>query len=549
MLPLENDSVSATPAAPLSSTILTSTTNTTNTATASTTSNAANTTNTTSSTNTTNHPSSTPASGRGRGRGRPASSSNARENGFTIEKYKQMKRKLKEVMQRNDQVLYALERSRKKLQTLRRQRNALLDRIGRLEGTDSLDSGSSSDLIDSDSEVEPGPPHRQSNKLVSPPQAASVITQDSAQSQNNSVPAPSTGNSPPISTPIPAAGETSVAKRKRKSSTGQPPERKRQRLKKPIAGKVRRVQRVERDENGNYKLPAQVGIFTVHNLGEVVYDREFFHNPRYIFPLHYHISRPYMSTINPSKQVLYHCEILMGEGGNFPKFVITPEDRKDNPIVANSATGGWTTVVREANAIRNRGHSNAASGPDYYGFTHPTIAKMIQDLPNADKCRNYIWQHFEEMETRTAHGVAHASEKKLGKLLTRGTVRPTAAEKAAAALAKAAALAGVEENIKTEEPGTSGEAGTTTGVEVDMGTGEGDVTFVDDATEEGDGIMTASSPIGMMSGETENGGTRTGEDMYGDEVAAEVEDDEEDGEEADEEEEEGLPQDYEEVYE
>ena len=42
--------------------------------------------------------------------------------------------------------------------------------------------------------------------------------------------------------------------------------------------------------------------------------------------------------------------------------------------------------------MRNKDHSNSASGPDYFGFTSSTIAKLIQDLPNAKKCKNYKWQ-------------------------------------------------------------------------------------------------------------------------------------------------------------
>lgn len=53
-----------------------------------------------------------------------------------------------------------------------------------------------------------------------------------------------------------------------------------------------------------------------------------------------------------------------------------------------------------------------ASGPDYYGFTHATIAKMIQDLPGTENCINYVWQQFGEMHQRTAAGVAAAAEKK-----------------------------------------------------------------------------------------------------------------------------------------
>lgn len=34
-------------------------------------------------------------------------------------------------------------------------------------------------------------------------------------------------------------------------------------------------------------------------------------------------------------------------------------------------------------------------GPDFFGLRKNTIAKMIQDLPNARKCSQYVWQTFE----------------------------------------------------------------------------------------------------------------------------------------------------------
>lgn len=61
-------------------------------------------------------------------------------------------------------------------------------------------------------------------------------------------------------------------------------------------------------------------------------------------------------------------------------------------------------MVREANAIRHRDHSNSASGPDYFGFSQATIRKMIQDLPNASKCKNYVIQSFEVMKPRNTGG-------------------------------------------------------------------------------------------------------------------------------------------------
>lgn len=48
-------------------------------------------------------------------------------------------------------------------------------------------------------------------------------------------------------------------------------------------------------------------------------------------------------------------------------------------------------------------------GPDFFGLRKNTIAKMIQDLPNADKCKNYIWQNFEAMSNNKGKSVRRSN--------------------------------------------------------------------------------------------------------------------------------------------
>ncbi|KAI7894318.1 F/Y rich C-terminus-domain-containing protein [Mucor mucedo] len=187
----------------------------------------------------------------------------------------------------------------------------------------------------------------------------------------------------------------------------------------PVESKLRRVQPLEKVENGQYKLPARVGIITVHSLGTIL-PIPTYHNDRYIWPPGFMISRSYLSMINPNTNTTYTCSVEEnGEQG--PRFRVVADDCPDSPIIANSATGVWTAIVKSANEIRNRGHSNSASGPDYYGFTHATIAKMIQDLPGADQCENYVWQKFDVMHQRTAAGVAAAAQKKISNLEIMGS--------------------------------------------------------------------------------------------------------------------------------
>lgn len=160
---------------------------------------------------------------------------------------------------------------------------------------------------------------------------------------------------------------------------------------------ARRVQPVPQDETGKYILPVNIGILTVVSLGTIEHENPKFHNDRYIWPVGYTVKRYYNSTVDPEKQACYTASIVDDNGS--PCFKIVADDSPE-PIYGITATGAWTSVVRLANRIRCRNHSNSASGPDYYGFSHPTIAKMIQDLPNSRRCLRYNWQDFEMMDPK-----------------------------------------------------------------------------------------------------------------------------------------------------
>jgi hypothetical protein len=120
--------------------------------------------------------------------------------------------------------------------------------------------------------------------------------------------------------------------------------------------------------------------------------REHFHTERYIFPVGYQITRRYLSSTDPSKEVLYQCKILEGPSG--PIFQIKSDDI--DLIEAGTATGAWSGIVKTANQIRDRQHSNSVSGPDYFGLGHNTIKHMIQELDGAKELRDYVWQNYVE---------------------------------------------------------------------------------------------------------------------------------------------------------
>ncbi|CAM0136683.1 hypothetical protein VKS41_003491 [Umbelopsis sp. WA50703] len=319
--------------------------------------------------------------------------------GYSEESYRKLKRKLKEMMTQNESIAYSLEMAKKKIRRLRREKSILLDTVARSaefanSSPDASDTSSDEMMSDIETELPQVP--------INKPQIDS--TNPSAPARRQASPS----GSMLLIRPAKPAKPTPSAKPRRVR-------------KGPVAVKVRRIQPLERDPVTNdYKLPARIGILTVHTLGHIVWQYDTYHNDRYIWPVGFCVSRTYLSMTNPDINTNYVCSILDG-GETGPKYHVVADDAPNEPIIANSATGAWTVIVRRANEIRNRGHSNSASGPDYYGLTHPTIAKMIQDLPNADKCRNYVWQEFEVMQERTAAGVAAAAQKKLENLVKMGS--------------------------------------------------------------------------------------------------------------------------------
>ncbi|KAK3845323.1 MAG: hypothetical protein J3R72DRAFT_40776 [Linnemannia gamsii] len=350
------------------------------------------------------------------------------------DKYKSLKRKLKHALEDNEQMSHELDKFYRRVRNLRREKNLLLDRLCTLERHQSLDSGSdsvsslSSDSESSDSSLS-DESHRPTQRTGGAKQggkgagnkggrasgqAAGTTTaklSGEIAPQHLKKGAPKGGarrSSPSVSATSPTSARSAPKEPKPQApaaipstitnvgSATQKPKRVHQTNKqRPGLAKARKVQIVERNADGSVKLPVTVGIITILSIGHVVYDREAFHNDRYIWPVGYKMSRSYNSMVDPSTHTTYTCSVI--EDGEAPKFQIDAEDQPGKPIIAGTATGAWTHIVKAANAIRKRDHSNSASGPDYFGFSNATIAKMIQDLPNAEKCSTYVMQQFEEI--------------------------------------------------------------------------------------------------------------------------------------------------------
>ncbi|KAL6064802.1 F/Y-rich N-terminus-domain-containing protein [Balamuthia mandrillaris] len=156
---------------------------------------------------------------------------------------------------------------------------------------------------------------------------------------------------------------------------------------------------VKRDKEGNIKFPIVIGGLKVYSLGSIVWDRKKFHAKRYIWPVGYKSTRVYPCMDDPSLKCVYTSEILDGKDG--PLFRVSPSVG-GRVITASTASGAWTEIVKTVNGLKlektGKRLFTTVSGPEMFGYSHPTIAKLIQDLPGAEKCRRYIFQEYVEKQ-------------------------------------------------------------------------------------------------------------------------------------------------------
>jgi len=156
------------------------------------------------------------------------------------------------------------------------------------------------------------------------------------------------------------------------------------------------IKLLPRDENNNLILPVTVGKSSnevnIISIGKVVYDREAYHSQRYIWPVGFVSKKEYISMQDPKKRTIYTNRIL--DGGDTPIFEVTAEDLPGESFTANSASGAWKSVLTELSKRGSTGAKTHASGPDFFGLSDLGVTKVIQELPNAEKCMRYVKQRW-----------------------------------------------------------------------------------------------------------------------------------------------------------
>ncbi|KAG2374521.1 hypothetical protein C9374_010805 [Naegleria lovaniensis] len=193
--------------------------------------------------------------------------------------------------------------------------------------------------------------------------------------------------------------------------------------------RAKRVVEVQRDRYGNIVFPIPLGALTVLALGKVVYDRPTFHTDKYIWPVGYKSTRYYTSVKDTNKRCLYTCEIK--DGGEAPIFVLTSDDNPNEVIEAPSATAAWTAIVKQINKIKSEESGKRVftnvSGPEYFGLAHPTIMKLISQLPNAEKINRPNAPHQPVKAESSTNELQESSDDEFSSAAAVSTPTPNAA--------------------------------------------------------------------------------------------------------------------------
>jgi hypothetical protein len=77
-------------------------------------------------------------------------------------------------------------------------------------------------------------------------------------------------------------------------------------------------------------------------------------------------------------------------------FEIVADSDLDTPIVGNSANECHSKLLQRINhAVSVDVVNTKGRGPEFFGFSHPTIQNLIQSSPGTRKCSSYKWSKFE----------------------------------------------------------------------------------------------------------------------------------------------------------
>jgi len=138
---------------------------------------------------------------------------------------------------------------------------------------------------------------------------------------------------------------------------------------------------------GPAKLPLRLNsTLTLLALGTIEYVNPLFHNEQFLFPVGFRVSRVAATPASGGADALHVLEILRSpDAAGGPVFRITPEG--GTPVQAGSVSAAWGRLFEGSPQAQLRALSTSA--PKTFGLLHATVARLLQALPNAERCDAY----------------------------------------------------------------------------------------------------------------------------------------------------------------
>jgi hypothetical protein len=148
---------------------------------------------------------------------------------------------------------------------------------------------------------------------------------------------------------------------------------------------------VVRGKDGTPKFPLVLGELSVESIGTIIPQPPYI-SEKHVWPVGFSSTRYFSSMINPELRVKYTSQIV--DAGDKPQFVVTASDDLTNPVVSNSPSGAWRTVLKRVMAKSGsndeRTKNVSVSGTLRFGLAHPVVSSLIRELPDSEKCREYM---------------------------------------------------------------------------------------------------------------------------------------------------------------
>uniref|UniRef100_A0A7N0ZX34 Histone-lysine N-methyltransferase ATX2 n=1 Tax=Kalanchoe fedtschenkoi TaxID=63787 RepID=A0A7N0ZX34_KALFE len=135
-------------------------------------------------------------------------------------------------------------------------------------------------------------------------------------------------------------------------------------------------------------FPIEIGDLRVVSLGKAVKESGYFKNGKYIWPEGYTAVRKYNSISDPKEYSFYHMEVHRdSQAKQQPLFVVTSDTGETFKGATPSAC--WKKIYKRIRKLQKNTHGENGSdagielctlGCDMFGFSHPKIFKLIQEL-------------------------------------------------------------------------------------------------------------------------------------------------------------------------